>query len=183
MDQHTQQTPSMSKSLKLHCNVVLVFSNRWRMLYVLTHQKTCFASVFLNVAMSTSEMLCVWIHQKTCLAHGSLNVIPSTSQSGEVAYQKKQIVPRISFLTFGIKCLLLEYTSRENYNFFVPNTTRAIFFKEILPGVFVQFFQRSRIGRTIFGSKNTAKQLFCLFCCGGEIEQRLRGEFLKKRLL
>ena len=118
VDQHTQHTPSMSKSLKLHCNVVLLFSNRCRMLYVLTHQKTCFGSVFLNVAMSTSEMLCVWIHQKTCLAHGSLNVIPSTSQSGEVAYQKKQIVPRISFLTFGIKCLLLEYTSRENYNFF-----------------------------------------------------------------
>ena len=89
------------------------------MLYVLTHQKTCFGSVFLNVAMSTSEMLCVLIHQKTCLAHASLNVILPTSQRGEVSYHKMQIVPRISFLSFGFKCLLLESTSRVNYNFFV----------------------------------------------------------------
>ena len=58
-NQHTQHTPSISKSLKLLCNVVLEFSNRCRMLYVLTHQKTCFASFLLTVTMSTSEMLCV----------------------------------------------------------------------------------------------------------------------------
>ena len=104
--------------MKLHCNVVLVFSNRCHMLYVLTHQKTCFLSVLLTVTMSNSEMLCVLIHQKTCLAHASLNVIMSTSQNGEVSNHKMEKVPRFSFLSFGIKCLLLESTSRENYNFF-----------------------------------------------------------------
>ena len=57
MGQHIQHATSIGKYQDYITVLFQALAHRWRVLYVLIHQKTCLAYASLNVILSTSEML------------------------------------------------------------------------------------------------------------------------------